>query len=129
MCFETLCEQMRKEFKGIMITGALLIIGAGIGLFQMKKGLRAIFVFGNNEPISSWVFILSGYVSTLPATVAAFFNKKIGGWWLIIAGLISLGLYFFIFKDVPNLKYIFTDILPMFVLGGCFLKLSAKTLN
>ena len=106
-----------------------MVIGAGIGLLQMKKGLRAIFVLGNNEPISSWAFILSGYVSTFPATVASFLNKKIGGWWLIIGGLISLSLYFFIFKDVPNLKYFFTNILPMFVLGGCFLKLSAKTLN
>lgn len=112
-----------------MITGALLIIGAGVGLFQMKKGLRAIFVFGNNESIPSWAFILSGYVSTLPATVTAFFNMKIGGWWLIIGGLISLILYFFIFKSMPDLKYLFTNILPMFVLGGCFLKLSAKTSN
>jgi len=106
-----------------------LVIGAGIGLLQMKKGLRAIFVFGNNEPISSWVFIISGYVSTLPATVTAFFNMRIGGWWLIIGGLTSSILYLVIFKDVPNLKYLFTNILPMFVLGGCFLKLSAKTLK
>lgn len=120
---------MKKEIKKTVITGALLVIGAGIGLLQMKKGLRAIFVFGNNEPISSWAFILSGYVSTLPATIAAFFNKKIGGWWLIIGGMISLILFFIIFKDVPDLKYFFTNILPMFVLGGCFLKLSAKPLG
>ena len=122
-------RKMRKEIKKNVITGALLVIGAGIGLLQTKKGLKAIFVFGNNEPISSWAFILSGYVSTLPATVAAFFNKKIGGWWLIIGGLISLSLYFFIFEDVPNLNFLFINILPMLVLGGCFLKLSAKTLN
>ena len=118
-------EKMRIEIKRL-ITGALFLVAAGVGIFHLKQGLLAIFVFKNNEPISSWILILSGPVSTLPATITGIFNRKVGGWWLIAGSVISLSLFFIITEDKTNLTFFLINVLPMLLIGICFLKLRSE---
>jgi uncharacterized membrane protein HdeD (DUF308 family) len=108
-----------------IITGALFLVAVVVGLLHHQEGVAAIFVFKNNEPISSWIFIFTGPLSTLPATIVAYFNKKIGGWWLILGGLISLVFFFLLTEDRTNMTFVMTNVLPMFLLGCGFLKMSA----
>ena len=104
-------------------TGALILIGVVVGIFHLQEGIMAIFVFKNNEPISSWIFMISGPLSTLPATITAYFNKRIGGWWLIFSGIISLCFFFYLAEDRTNMTFILMNVLPMLLLGFGFLKL------
>ncbi len=48
-----------------------------------------VFVFRNDEPLSAWIFVLAGPLSTLPAVITAFFLPKIGGIWLMCGAVIS----------------------------------------
>jgi hypothetical protein len=70
----------------------LLAIGILVASSHLWLGLKAIFVFRNNEPLSTWIFVLLGPLSTLPAVVVGFFWPKIGGTWLIIGSILSFFL-------------------------------------
>src|SRR5205085_905376 len=49
----------------------------------------SIFLFKNGEPITSWMAIISGPLSTLPADFLSAFKPKLGGYWLIAGSLVS----------------------------------------
>jgi hypothetical protein len=51
--------------------------------------LKAMFVFRSDEPASTWNFIVSGPLSTLPAVIVSYFWPKIGGTWLIAGSVLS----------------------------------------
>jgi len=51
--------------------------------------LKAMFVFRSDEPASTWHFIVSGPLSTLPAVIVSYFWPKIGGTWLIAGSVLS----------------------------------------
>ena len=69
---------------------ALLLAGFATGIWHHRLGVRAIFVFKGNEPVFTWIAMIAGPLSTLPATVASIFNRKIGGYWLVGGGFLSL---------------------------------------
>jgi hypothetical protein len=101
----------------------LILIGVVVGVLHLQEGFVALFLFKNNEPISAWILIIAGPLSTLPATIQAYFNKRIGGWWLIISSIISLGFFFYLTEDKTNMTFILMNVLPMFLLGFGFLQL------
>ena len=104
----------------------LFILAFCIGLFHFFQGFISIFVFKENEPILSWVCILSGPISTLPATIATMFHKKIGGYWLISGGIITGLSFIWLTKTLESLIFIFIITVPMVLLGPAFLKLYRK---
>ena len=78
---------------------AVYAIAFIVGCIHFDIGLRAIFVFRNNEPLTSWIALIAGPFSTLPATFLALFKRRFGGYWLIAGGLITLAMLF-VSKDI-----------------------------
>jgi hypothetical protein len=70
-----------------------VILSGGIilGVWHYQIAMRALWVFRNNEPLSSWVTVFAGPVSTLPATLLAVFRRRWGAVWLLGGALASLG--------------------------------------
>ena len=64
------------------------VLGSGIilGVWHHQIGGRALWVFRNDEPVSSWVTILAGPLTTLPATLLAGWRRQWGAYWLIAGG-------------------------------------------
>ena len=67
----------------------LLLAGIVLGCAHLWLALKAMFVFRSDEPSSTWNFILSGPLSTLPAVIVSYFWAKIGGTWLIVGSVLS----------------------------------------
>lgn len=115
-------KNMDQKMKKI-ITGIIFIIAFAVGLFHLRLGLTAIFVFKNNEPLSSWICIISGPVSTLPATITAIFNKKLAGLWLVLGGILSFAAI------LPNREYMLSALVtiavPMVLIGLAFIGIAA----
>jgi hypothetical protein len=117
---------MNQKMKKI-ITGIIFIIAFAVGLFHLRLGLTAIFVFKNNEPLSSWICIISGPVSTLPATITAIFNKKLAGFWLVLGGILSFAAI------LPDREHMLTALVifavPMILIGVAFIVIAAANKN
>jgi len=75
---------MKKDFKYV-----LLLAGFLVGTYHLWLTVKAVFVFRIHEPISLWTFVFTGPLSTLPASITAFFKPKIGGTWLIGGSVVS----------------------------------------
>lgn len=103
---------------------ALFIISFAIGLFHFFQGFMSIFVFKGNEPLLLWVCMLSGPISTLPATIAAIFNRKIGGYWLISGGVTSETSFVWWTKISESWVYILIVTMPMILLGIAFMRVT-----
>lgn len=89
---------MKPSIKNILMSSLFVIcftIGIVIGLKHLRLGLMAIFVFKNNEPLSSWIFIICGPISTLPAVITSLFNKEFAGYWLVSGGFLSFAAMLF----------------------------------
>jgi hypothetical protein len=67
----------------------LLLAGIVLGCAHLSLALKAMFVFRSDEPASTWNFIVSGPLSTLPAVIVSYFWPKIGGTWLIAGSVLS----------------------------------------
>ena len=113
---------MNKSKKNL-ITVALFIISFAIGSFHFFQGFMSIVIL-ENEPLSAWVCILSGPISTLPATITAIFNRKIGGYWLISGGVISGTSFIWWIKTTESWFYILVGTMPMLLLGMAFLRVT-----
>lgn len=105
---------------------AMLGGGVILGIWHHLIGGRALWLFRNDEPVSSWVIVLAGPLSTLPATLLAGLRRQWGACWLIAGGLVSLGVVLAdeIMKGEPILqivsagfRYSTTISLPMIILG------------
>jgi len=99
----------------------LLLAGIALGCAHLWLALRAMFVFRNDEPSSTWNFIISGPLSTLPAVIVSYFLPTIGGTWLIVGSVLS-----FLFalasmqtdRNLHDIVWYFTAYSgPMLVLG------------
>jgi len=99
----------------------LLFVGILVGCRHLWLAVKAMFVFRNDEPASTWYFIMSGPLSTLPAVVIAFFWPKIGGSWLIFGSILSFLLAIMSMQGDPNLHdiiwYFTAYSVPMLILG------------
>ena len=67
----------------------LLLAGIALGCAHLWLALKAMFVFRNDEPSSTWNFIMSGPLSTLPAVIVSYFWPTIGDTWLIVGSVLS----------------------------------------
>ena len=99
----------------------LLLAGIFLGCGHLWLALKAMFVFRNDEPTSTWYFIIVGPLSTLPAVVVACLWPKIGGGWLIFGSVLS---FFFAMaslqadRNLHDIIWYFTAYsAPMLILG------------
>ena len=74
---------MRRDWVRICLKLAVLAVGIYVGLQHLKVGAKAWFTARNDEPAAFWLAIYAGPLCTLPASITAFFNERVGGWWLI----------------------------------------------
>ena len=91
-----------------------------LGVWHANLALQAILVFRAGEPIVSWIAILTGPASTLPAALVAVVAKRGGGYWLVGGGILSF-LVFAIGERgaTENLFPFLSRIsLPMIVIGA-----------
>jgi hypothetical protein len=104
------------------------IAGMVLGLWHLWFAAQAIFVFRSGEPWTSWVFMLSGPVSTLPAVLLSLFLRRAAGYWLIAGSLVSLGV--FVVGDTGASEYFLPffrmTTAPMCLLGVAMLLLSSR---
>jgi hypothetical protein len=108
-----------------LITIAIFLAAIVLGWYHLRQALRAIFVFKNDEPLASWVCIISGPLSTLPA-IASIFNKKVGGYWLISGGAISALSFISATRWLESSFFLLIVVAPMVLLGLAFLGLEQQ---
>jgi len=109
---------LKRDRLLLLLRLILLVIGVWVGWNQFRIAGKAIFVFRNNEPLSSWVFVLVGPMSVLPASILAVFEPKYGGTWLILGSIISSLALLAEVKELSSAMYTLTHYtLPMFALG------------
>jgi heme/copper-type cytochrome/quinol oxidase subunit 3 len=86
--------------------------------------MQALFVFRENEPITSWLAILLGPATTFLATVVAIFMRKTAGIWLIGSGIAAF-LAFNAGQEGATSEHVepflSTILLPMLFIGVAFL--------
>ena len=82
----------------------VLMIGVIVGLQHLKMGGRAWFVARNDEPAALWLFIWTGPLCTFPASITAFFNQRIGGWWLAHLCLMSVGWERWVLRETLRMQ-------------------------
>lgn len=101
----------------------LAIAGVAIGIWHFGLVLPAIFLFRADEPIASWLALLLGPFSTLPAVILALFKNRVGGLWLISGGIISfISMAIAEHFNVENLIPFFIMMsAPMLTVGCIFL--------
>jgi hypothetical protein len=99
----------------------LLLAGTALGCAHLWLALKAMFVFRSDEPSSTWNFIMSGPLSTLPAVILSYFWPKSGGTWLIFGSVLSFLFALASMQPDRNLHdivwYITAYSGPMLVLG------------
>lgn len=108
---------MRYTALGIGIAFGILFVTFAIG-----EGFRGIPSPGD------CVLLLSGPISMIAATAVAWKHERIGGWWLIAAGVIT-GMIFTIRLMDSELNLLWTFLvypLPMLVAGVLWVLHEAK---
>jgi hypothetical protein len=109
----------------------ICVIAVLLGVWHLQLAMQAVFVFREEEPITSWLAIALGPAVTLILGLLAMFLRKIGGLALITCGVASLVV--FAVSDGPSLEHVaaflFQVSLPMVGTGIAFLVLSNVTLR
>ena len=80
-------DDLRVQFGTELVL--LLSVGVLLGIWHAQMATRTIFTFRNDEPYTSWVGILAGPLSTLPAVALALYRRRWSAHWLIGGGAIS----------------------------------------
>ena len=113
--------------KRYLLLGSLCIAFA-LGLWHLDLAMQAIFLFRNNEPLTSWAAILFGPGSTLIAATMAIFTKKGGAYWLIAGGLLSFIAFLIGERSVTDnvFPFLWKISAPMLLLGASIAFLSSK---
>jgi hypothetical protein len=104
---------------------ALIAAAMVIGLYHVTIAGRALFVFREDEPVSSWVTIVAGPLLTLPFGVLAIRWPRTGGLGLIIGGTLSVVSCFVLEGRINSnvVGLLLWIAMPMWVLGGGILLL------
>ena len=104
----------------------LVVVGSAIGLWHLSLAFGAVFVFREGEPLSSWLFIISGPGATLVCVLVGAWRPLIGGIMLVglaVASAIVLAIGVPIDVLLPAAEMI---MLPMFLLGAAFIFLARR---
>ena len=98
---------------------ASLCVALVVGVWHLDLALRAIFVFRNNEPITSWAAVLLGPGSSLIAALLAIFAKKLGGYWLVVGGCLSLVVFIVGERGISEnlVPFLLMIFVPMLLVG------------
>jgi len=99
----------------------LLMAGVLIGTWQGFISLQTIFVMKDE-----WLLLIAliiGPLSVIPVLVVSRWRPRLGGWWLIIAGIIFFALTLLHrgieIGQIENSFFLFS--LPMILLGAGFI--------
>ena len=114
---------MQITFNHRWIIRAVIMVGLVLGIWHFRLALTSIFLFKAGEPVSSWLAMVTGPCLTLPAILLAIFKERIGGFLLIVGGLVSLiamtiGEHLILENIVP---FFYMISAPMVILGGALL--------
>lgn len=125
----------RKRWFDRLALFGILSVGIALGIWHNLIGVRSLWVFRSGEPLSSWMIIFAGPLSTLPAILLTIFRRSWGAGWLIGGGLFSLGVI--VVTEMANgeptteianaaFRYSATIALPMVLLGLGLLSLHRR---
>jgi hypothetical protein len=100
-----------------------------IAIIHLGYGIKALFVFRNNEPILSLLILIFGPLSTLPALLVGLFWKRFGAIWVLFGSIISFSLVILSLLPkrilgIGNYFVMFSG--PMLLIGFILLYLSRK---
>jgi len=70
-----------------------ICLAIGLGVWHFNLALQAVLVFRSDEPIFSWIAIVTGPACTLPAALLSVFAKQVGGYWLVASGIFSFLMF------------------------------------
>ena len=70
-------------------SSAVVAIALMLGAYHLRLAMRALFVFREGEPLASWIAVLTGAASTMPAAILSIFKKKAAGMWLMATAVVS----------------------------------------
>jgi len=113
---------MRYTALGIGIAFSLLFLTFGIGE-GISEGFEGI------PSLQDCVIFLFGPISMIAATATAWKHERIGGWWLIVGGIITGILFTIRLIDTP-MRLLATSLvypLPMLVAGALWVLHAAKS--
>ncbi len=106
-------------------------IGIAFGLLFLVFAFGEGFgeYFSGAIGLRDYVLLVCGPVSMILATAIAFKRERIGGWWLVIAGIVSTVLFTFELFDVFRMLLITLLVypVPMVIAGFLFLLHDVKT--
>ena len=109
--------------KGLVLLGIVSIIALALGVWHAQIAIRAIFVFKENEPLTSWLAIALGPATTLLASLVSIFFRRVGGMWLMVSGIVAFTI--FAIGEAGFSQYIVAFLvrisLPMIFVGAAFL--------
>ena len=72
----------------MLLRYSLLSVGVILGVYHLLLAAKGLFVARNEEPPWFWIFLFSGPLTTLPGSLTAFFEPRIGAIWLICGGVL-----------------------------------------
>jgi len=121
--------QMQLKIRTVLSI-VLLSAGVLIGIWHFQFAGRSIFVFRQGEPILSWLAVLCGPASTLPAVITGAFSTRIGGFWLVLGSIVSL-VSFSLLQPLMarDIGFALQFSLPMLLLGIGLILLGRKKKN
>lgn len=110
---------------------------AALGLGVVFGLLFLIFAFGEGfgeyfsgaTGLRDYILLACGPVSMILATLVAIKRERIGGWWLVVAGIVSTVLFTFELFDMPQTLILTLLVypVPMVVAGFLFLLHEVKS--
>jgi hypothetical protein len=110
---------------------AVTMAGCAVGVWHLWLAAEAIFIFKTGEPWTSWVAIICGPVSTLPAVVLSLFNRRAAGGWLVMGSLLSFAAFLMGEGGLTDnlLPYVWMMAAPMFFIGIIMLVLAKSVIS
>ena len=103
----------------------LIVVTAviALGVWHLNLALQAIFVFRSGEPLTSWIAILAGPASTLPAAILALLSNRAGGAWLVGGAALSFVVFAIGERGISEnlLPFLLRISMPMILAGACVL--------
>ena len=112
--------KLKNTIKKIVII-SVFVLAIAIGLYHLRTGIGLIVILKGFRPFPFWVFVISGPLSTLPAVLTALLNKRLGSYWLLAGGFLSLGFTILWTKQLNISPFLIRINLPMLTLGLAFL--------
>lgn len=80
---------MKNSYQRNLIKYIYVIVGIIIGYWHFRIGMKAIFLFSENERIFSWILIFSGPLLTLPSVIISIKKIKISALILLCGSIVS----------------------------------------